>query len=57
MKYLIDIKELRGILGKFSGVSDDKIIIKRKKKIILEETPNGHLKSTRRNVIKIEIIE
>ena len=35
----------------------DKITIKRKKKMILEETPNSSARLKRRNVIKIEIIE
>lgn len=68
MKYLIDIKNLRKTLettiklaewnkpSKDKDISD-RIIIKRKKKIVLEETPNGGVKSKRRNVIKIEIIE
>jgi len=34
-----------------------RITIKRKKKMILEELPNGCVKAKRRNVIKIEIIE
>jgi hypothetical protein len=54
---LIDVKELRGVLGEFLNLPNNKIIIKRKKKIVLEETPNGSVKSKRRNIIKIEIIE
>jgi len=34
-----------------------RITIKRKKKMILEETPNSSARLKRRNVIKIEIIE
>ena len=40
-----------------SKSASNRIIIKRKKKIVLEETSNGSVKSKRRNVIKIEIIE
>ena len=41
---------LRGKLSK-------KINIKRKKKMVLEQTANGDTKLKRKNVIKIEIIE
>ena len=34
-----------------------RITIKRKKKMILEQTANGDIKNKRKNVIKIEIIE
>lgn len=34
-----------------------RITIKRKKKMILEQIPNGDIKLRRRSVIKIEIIE
>ena len=54
---MVDIKELRGILEKFSGVSNQSINIKRKKKMILEQTSNGKLRAIRKNIIKIEIIE
>jgi len=54
---LVRIKELRDVLEKFLGLSDKRITIKRKKKMIIEETPNGGAKLKRRNVIKIEIIE
>jgi len=33
------------------------ITIKRKKKMILEQLPNGNVKAKRRNYLKIEIIE
>jgi UDP-N-acetylmuramyl pentapeptide synthase len=56
VKFLIDVRELRNVLEKFAGLSGS-IIIKQKKKIILEENSNGNVKSKRRNVIKIEIIE
>ena len=65
---MIDIKNLRKTLethiklAEWNKSSKDKDIserinIKRKKKMILEETPNGCVKAKRRNVIKIEIIE
>jgi len=41
---------LRGKLSK-------RITIKRKKKMVLEQTANGDTKLKRKNVIKIEIIE
>lgn len=64
MLFLINLKRLRKVLETHlveeaydpSDVGKG-ISIKRKKKIILEETPNGGVKSKRRNVIKIEIIE
>lgn len=34
-----------------------RITIKRKKKMILEQLPNGNVKAKRRNYLKIEIIE
>ena len=67
MLFLISIKRLRKTLETHvrlagwndpaSGKISDRITIKRKKKMIIEETPNGGAKLKRRNVIKIEIIE
>jgi hypothetical protein len=54
---LIDIKKLRDVLEEFLKLSDTSIIIKRKKKIMLEANSNGKIRTIRRNVIKIEIIE
>lgn len=39
------------------GKLSDKITIKRKKKMMLEKTKNGKVRTVRKNIIKIEIIE
>lgn len=39
------------------GKLSKRINIKRKKKMIIEQTANGDMKLKRKNVIKIEIIE
>ncbi len=67
MLFLIDLKGLRICLENYIILSSktylnretvkDRITIKRKKKMIIEQTPNGDTKLKRRNVIKIEIIE
>ena len=65
MLFLISQKRLREALekhlvwGETYDPSDvgKRITIKRKKKMILEEIPNGDIKLKRRNVIRIEIIE
>jgi hypothetical protein len=44
------------VKGRMSSISK-RIIIKRKKKMMLEETKNGKVRAVRKNVIKIEIIE
>ena len=69
---MINIRKLRGVLEReiqsqewlggdgeyiLSKVISKKITIKRKKKMILEQIPNGDIKLKRRSVIKIEIIE
>jgi len=43
-------KYLRGRVSK-------RITIKRKKKMVIEQTPNGKIRAVRKNYIKIEIIE
>lgn len=62
---MINQKKLRKALEKYlvwekgydpSDVSE-RITIKRKKKMIIEQTPNGDVKAKRRNYLKIEIIE
>ena len=66
MLFLINIKRLRKTLEthiRLAGWNDpaskisDRVTIKRKKKMILEETTNGSIRAKRRSVIKIEIIE
>ena len=67
---MIDLKSLRKALETYIKISEHKvyvdspdkrtsqrITIKRKKKMILEQIPNGDIKLKRRSVIKIEIIE
>ncbi len=63
---MIDLKDLRKTLIHYVmsnkgyylsiGISDD-ITIKRKKKMILEQTTNGKIRTVRKSIIKIEIIE
>jgi len=55
--FLISIRKLRKILEEQFNLSNGRINIKRKKKMIIENTPNNCVKLKRRNVIKIEIIE
>ena len=54
---MINLKALRESLSKNLFLPEGRITIKRKKKMILEEAPNGNIKLQRRSVIKIEIIE
>ena len=65
---MINLKALRKVLEENlnliewnpKGCREDvskRITIKRKKKMILEQIPNGDIKLKRRSVIKIEIIE
>lgn len=59
---MINIRKLRGTLKDIWNeegllLPDKRINIKRKKKMILEQTPNGKVKAKRVNYIKIEIIE
>lgn len=65
---MINLKELRKCLvehiklttGNYYDFTDNaskRIIIKRKKKMVIENTANGDTKLKRRSVIKIEIIE
>ena len=59
---MINLKKLRGALKDIWNdegflLPDKRIIIKRKKKMILEENSKGDIKTKRKNVIKIEIIE
>ena len=63
---MINLKRLRTHLENYIMQEEEiylrkklikRITIKRKKKMILEETPNGSARLKRRNVIKIEIIE
>lgn len=54
---MINIKKLRNSLKDIFELSDKRINIKKKKKMILEQTPNGRIKAKRVNYIKIEIIE
>jgi len=62
--FLLNLRKLRKFLEQHISFWDKtnesvkkRITIKRKKKMIIEETPNGGAKLKRRNVIKIEIIE
>ena len=57
MLFLINIKKLKEFIGAYCEIPENKITIKRKKKMILEQTANGDIKNKRKNVIKIEIIE
>ena len=57
MLFLINLKEFRESLSKNLFLPEGRITIKRKKKMILEETTNGSIKAKRRNVIRVEIIE
>lgn len=56
----IDCEEINAgkypVKGRMSGISK-RITIKRKKKMILEQTANGNVKAKRKSYIKIEIIE
>lgn len=65
---MINLKKLRKVLEIHLRLSErvyipdkeitkDRITIKRKKKMILEQIPNGDIKLKRRSVIKVEIIE
>ena len=59
---MINLKKLRGALKDIWNdegflLPDKNITIKRKKKMILEQTANGNVKAKRRSYIKIEIIE
>ena len=61
---MISIRKLREFLEQHLSLWDKtnesvkkRITIKRKKKMILEQIPNGDIKLKRRSVIKIEIIE
>ena len=54
---MIDLKLLRNSLKVCYELTDDKITIKRKKKMVIEQTTNGNVKAKRRSYIKIEIIE
>ena len=68
--FLINIRKLREVLGIHIRLMDkayyidhpdkkinQRITVKRKKKMILEKNSKGDIKVKRRNVIKIEIIE
>ena len=54
---MINLRLARGDLSHLFHVPVKNITIKRKKKMVIEITPNGDTKLKRRNVIKIEIIE
>ncbi len=54
---MINLKGLKRDLINSWGLNEKNIIIKRKKKMILEKKSNGNVKAVRRNYIKIEIIE
>ena len=64
---MINLKRLRKTLETHIGLAEwnepskgemkDRITIKRKKKMMLEQTSNGKVKAKRKNIIKIEIIE
>jgi len=54
---LLSIRKLRNLLWEELKISSKNLTIKRKKKMIIEETKNGSAKLKRRNIIKIEIIE
>jgi len=64
---MINLKRLRKTLETHIGLAEwnkpfrgemkDRITIKRKKKMVLEQTANGDMKLKRKSVIKIEIIE
>jgi len=54
---VINLKKLREMLSKNLFIPEIRMTIKRKKKMIIEQTPNGDTKLKRRNVIRIEIIE
>ena len=62
----MELKKLRRVLETYVEMNQysvdrsdisKRITIKRKKKMILEQIPNGDIKLKRKNVIKIEIIE
>ena len=54
---MINLKKVRKMLSTNLFIPEIRITIKRKKKMILEQTANGDIKNKRKNVIKIEIIE
>lgn len=54
---MINLKVLRNELKNAFGLTDKNLTIKRKKKMVIENTANGDTKLKRKNVIKIEIIE
>jgi len=54
---MINLRVLRRELKNSFGLTDKNMTIKRKKKMIIEETKNGSAKLKRRNIIKIEIVE
>jgi len=55
--FLINLKALRESLSKNLFLPEGRITIKRKKKMIREETTNGSIRAKRRSVIRVEIIE
>ena len=54
---MINLKGLKRDLINSWGLNEKNIIIKRKKKMILEQTTNGKIRTVRKSIIKIEIIE
>ena len=52
---MINLKSLRLLL--FEYTRNKNINIKRKKRMVLEENSKGDIRTKRKNVIKIEIIE
>ena len=54
---MINLKKLRKSLATNLFIPEIRVTIKRKKKMILEKTANGDIKTKRKNVINITIIE
>ena len=54
---MINLKVLRNELKNTFGLTDKNLIVKRRKKMMLVENGNGDIRTKRKNVIKIEIIE
>ena len=53
---MINLKVLRNELKNSFGLTDEELIINRKKKMVLVEQ-NGSVKTKRKSYIKIEIVE
>jgi len=54
---MINLRALKRDLLNSWGLNEKNLVIKRKKKMVIEKAKNGDMKLKRKNVIRIEIIE